>query len=157
MLRLWKITRWSCLFTVAAASQHPLSLQLLVCCLWCNIYQPCDKLRARSVQALFFFFFCKKAPNANEFPLTPTGFLSCGSNQRWESVRATASPTYHCFHFHPCRFLFLKCHLPSCSCPVAFLGLTNTDAPALCHYYSTAWINSRLLWRGFRFWVEKDR
>lgn len=103
--------------------------------------------------------FVKESSKCQRVPLTPTGFLNCGSNQHWEVPSMPRRPSQKLstllllLPFFPP--FFLKCHLPSCSSPMAFLRLTNTEAPVLHHYCSTAWINSCPSWRGLGLQVDK--
>lgn len=103
--------------------------------------------------------FVKESWKCQRVPLTPTGFLSCGSNQRWEVLSMPRHTSRKLSTLLlPLLLLFffpLKCHLPSCSSAMVLLRLTNTKAPALCHYCSTAWINSCSSWQGLGLQVDK--
>lgn len=126
--------------TLAESHAQQEQLQLFASCLWSNISRASDKLRAHSIQALL-----KKAENANGFPSHPQVFSAVAviSTEKSCPCLGTQAGSFpHCFVLYYFFFFFLKCHLPSCSSAMVLLRLTNTKAPALCHYCSTAWINS---------------
>lgn len=79
--------------------------------------------------------FVKEAQNANGFPSHPqvssaVAVISAGKcrpclGARARSFSTPLLPRLLLFSF------FLKCHLPSRSCPMVILGLTNTKAPVI--------------------------
>lgn len=82
--------------------------------------------------------FVKESSKCHRFAFTPTGFLSCGSNQHWEVASMPRCPsqklsTLLFFYYFLFFFFFPKCHL-SCSSPIVFLRQTTIKAPMFFHY-----------------------